>query len=102
MLRFGFMCGLLFQCLRLEQKTATVGHCCDDAGHILRSSAICEKEATVFVAEENESKGTSAILEKETVGDARRSINDADQDSRDYCHVQADGNCQALLPRRRD
>jgi len=62
-----------------------------------------EKEATAFAAEEKESKDTIAIFEKETVGDAIKSMNDADQDSQDCWQARgAAGNCQALLLRRRD
>ena len=48
------------------------------------SSALCEAEVAAFAAEKKESKDTLlATLEKESVGDAMKSINDADQDSRD-------------------
>ena len=69
------------------------------------SAALCEAEVTAFAAEKKESKDTllATFLGKETVGDAMKSINDADQDSRDCWHAREDaGNCRALLLRRRD
>ena len=68
------------------------------------SAALGEAEVTAFAAEKKESRDTFlATLEKETVGDSMKSINDADQDSRDCWHAQEDaGNGQALLLRRRD